>query len=305
MTHNINIPQFRQDRINAARAKASSAQQNADDQEFSTEQSTERVTDLNKEANDAAAWKGRLTKTQEELRAEREAKQQLTINALQAAERARQAEERAAKAEASLKETRSKLSVYEQKERENFLSDDEKRQLADTFGEDATDVLTKVISKVSGTPRVDLDEVVDKKLHEVRMQTIEREWAAAVREKIPEAHILRADDDFIRFAAGKTDWLGNSALSVMDEIGAKKDVSRISVIQSLIDEYKASKDPEQDNINNMTVPPRNTPAVPSRQNNGGKKRVSSTEFSSMIHYYKSRGDTRGLRQYLSEHEENK
>lgn len=309
MTQNSSVPAFRHERIAAAKA-AAAASASANQQPGSDEQppaETPPRVDPNKDANDVAAWKGRLTKTQEELRSEREAKQQLTVEALQAAERARQAEERARQAEERLAETNSKLDVYEQKERENFLSDDEKRQLADTFGEDATDLLTKLLGKVRPTtPSVNFDEVVDKKLQEVQTKTLEREWASAVKDKIPEAHILRADEDFIQFATNKTDWLGNSALSVMDEIGATRDVSRIDIIQKLIAEYKTLRNPgQQDNVNNPTVPPRSTQTTPSRPNTSGKKRVSSADFTSMIHYYKSRGDTKSLRQYLAEHEESK
>lgn len=310
MTQNSSVPAFRQERIAAARAAAAAAAASDQQPGGNIEQppaETPPHVDPNKDANDAAAWKGRLTKTQEELRAEREAKQQLTVEALQAAERARQAEERARQAEARLAETNDKLNVYEQKERENFLSDDEKRQLADTFGEDATDLLTRLLGKVRPTtPSVNFDEVVDKKLQEAQAKTLEREWASAVKDKIPEAHVLRADEDFIQFATNKTDWLGNSALSVMDEIGATRDVSRIDIIQKLIAEYKALKNPgQQDNVNNPTVPPRNTQTTPSRPNQSGKKRVSPADFSSMVQYYKSRGDTKGLRQYLAEHEESK
>ena len=65
----------------------------------------------------------------------------------------------------------------------------------------------------------------------------------------------------------------------MDDIGAKRDVSRIGFIANLISEYKASKNQAQDEpAANPTVPPRNTTPVYARPSGNGKKKVSSEEF---------------------------
>lgn len=306
---NSSVPEFRRQRIEAARKAAENQNQpQPDEQQFGGEPGGNQAqVDPVKEANDAAAWKGRLTKTQEELRAEREAKTQAMLEAAQVKEQARLAREEAEQARRALEEANNRLSVYQQKEQENFLSDEEKRQLAEQFGEDATDILTKVIAKARpSTPPVDVEATVDKKLQEANSKALEREWATAVMNQIPDAHILRADEDFIKFASEKKDWYGNTALSVMDDIGAKRDVSRINVIVNLIAEYKSQNNPgDQDNQTSTTVPPRNVPPTPTRPGGNGKKKVTSAEFHSTVNYYKSRGNTKGLREYLAGHEESK
>lgn len=305
---NSSVPEFRRQRIDAARKAAEEAGKQQAEQHLDGEPGGNQTqVDPIKEANDAAAWKGRLTKTQEELRAEREAKTQAMLEAAQVKEQARLAREEAEQARRALEEANNRLSVYQQKEQENFLSDEEKRQLAEQFGEDATDILTKVIAKARpSTPPVDVEAAVDKKLQEANNKALEREWATAVMNQIPDAHILRADEDFIKFASEKKDWYGNTALSVMDDIGAKRDVSRINVIVNLIAEYKAQNNPgDQDNQTSTTVPPRNVPPTPTRPGGNGKKKVPSAEFHSTVNYYKSRGNTKGLREYLAGHEESK
>lgn len=308
---NSSVPQFRRDRIEAARQ---AAQQNQEppatvpqpgEQQGNFQHEAPPV-DPNKEANDAAAWKGRLTKTQEELRVEREERNRITVEALTAQNKAREAEERATKAQQELDEARQRLAVYSQKEQENFLSDEEKRQLSDTFGDDATDLLTKILAKARPTtPPVDVNAVIDKRFQDMNTQSLEREWANSVKTHIPEAHVLRADQDFIQFAQGKTDWFGNTALSVMDDIGFKRDTSRIGFIENLISEYKASKgqQTQEPPTNNPTVPPRNTAPTYTRQSGNGKKKVPSEEFHIQLNNFKVRGDTKGLRAYLAEHEE--
>lgn len=304
---NSSVPQFRRDRIEAARRAAEEPQ---DQNPPATvpqpdEPGFEPPVDPNKEANDAAAWKGRLTKTQEELRAEREERNRIAVEALTAQNRAKEAEERARLAQQQLEEASKRLAVYQQKEQENFLSEEEKRQLSDTFGDDATDLLTKIIAKARpATPPVDVTAEIDKRFQDITTKTLEKEWSSSVRTQIPEAHILRADEDFIRFASSKTDWFGNTALSVMDDIGAKRDVSRIGFIANLISEYKASKNqaPEEP-ATNPTVPPRNTTPTYSRPSGNGKKKVSSEEFHIKLNQFKVRGDTKGLREYLAGHEE--
>lgn len=310
---NSSVPAFRRERIEAARQAAQQGhnqeppatvpQPGESGQDF-VPQGQQNI-DLHKEENDAAAWKGRLVKTQEELRAEREELNRIRVEALTAQNEAREARERAAQAQRELEEANQRLAGYAQKEQENFLSDDEKRQLSDTFGEDATDLLTKVIAKVRPTtPPVDVNTVIDKRFQEMNAQSLEREWAQSVKAQIPEAHTLRADPEFIAFAQGKSDWFGNTALSVMDDIGVKRDVSRLGFISNLINEYKASKNPQpQEPAANPTVPPRATNPTYSRPSGNGKKKVPSEDFHIAINNYKVRGDTKGLRAYLAEHEE--
>lgn len=304
---NSSVPQFRRDRIEAARRAAEEPQGQTPPATVPQpdENGFEPQVDPNKEANDAAAWKGRLTKTQEELRAEREERNRIAVEALTAQNRAKEAEERAQQAQRQLEEASRRLEAYQQKEKENFLSEEEKRQLSDTFGDDATDLLTKILAKTRpATPPVDVNAEIDKRFQDMTAKTLEKEWASSVRSQIPEAHTLRADEDFIQYASGKTDWFGNTALSVMDDIGAKRDVSRIGFIANLISEYKASKNqtPEEP-ASNPTVPPRNTAPTYSRPSGNGKKKVSSEEFHIAVNRFKVRGDTKGLREYLAGHEE--
>lgn len=310
---NSSVPAFRRERIEAARQAAQQSQtqeppatvpQPGEPGRDFTPQSQPNI-DTTKEENDAAAWKGRLVKTQEELRAEREELNRIRVEALTAQNEAREAKERAAQTQRELEEARQRLNVYTQKEQENFLSDEEKRQLSDTFGEDATDLLTKVIAKVRPTtPPVDVNTAIDKRFQEMNAQSLEREWTQSVKTQIPEAHILRADPEFIQFAQGKSDWFGNTALSVMDDIGAKRDVSRLGFISNLINEYKASKNPQQQEpATNTTVPPRATNPTYTRQSGNGKKKVPSEDFHIAVNSFKVRGDTKGLRAYLAEHEE--
>lgn len=305
---NSSVPQFRRDRIEAARRAAEEPQDQTPPATVPQpdENGFEPQVDPNKEANDAAAWKGRLTKTQEELRAEREERNRIAVEALTAQNRAKEAEERAQQAQRQLEEASRRLEAYQQKEKENFLSEEEKRQLSDTFGDDATDLLTKILAKTRpATPPVDVNAEIDKRFQDMTAKTLEKEWASSVRSQIPEAHTLRADEDFIQYASGKTDWFGNTALSVMDDIGAKRDVSRIGFIANLISEYKASKNQAQDEpaTNNPTVPPRNTTPSYARPSGNGKKKVSSEEFHIKLNQFKVRGDTKGLREYLAGHEE--
>lgn len=303
MNQNSSVPEFRRQKIEAARKSASNEDQNQAPQQH-TDTSNKDITEPSKDVNDAAAWKGRLTKTQEELRAEREARTKSALEAAQAKEQARLAAEEAQRNKQALEEAQSKLKIYQQKEQENFLSDEEKRQLSDAFGDDATDLLTKVIAKVRPTtPSVDFDAVIDKKFQEANNKALERDWATAVMNQIPEAHILRAEEDFIKFASDKKDWYGNTALSVMDDIGAKRDISRIGVIVNLIAEYKNRDSDNQDHTDNVTVPPRNVPPTPTRPGGNGKKKVSKEIFRATVSQYKSRGNTHGLREYLAGHEE--
>lgn len=304
---NSSVPQFRRDRIEAARRAAEEPQGQTPPATVPQpdENGFEPQVDPNKEANDAAAWKGRLTKTQEELRAEREERNRIAVEALTAQNRAKEAEERAQQAQRQLEEASRRLEAYQQKEKENFLSEEERRQLSDTFGDDATDLLTKILAKTRpATPPVDVNAEIDKRFQDMTAKTLEKEWASSVRSQIPEAHTLRADEDFIQYASSKTDWFGNTALSVMDDIGAKRDVSRIGFIVNLISEYKASKNqtPEEP-ASNPTVPPRNTTPTYSRPSGNGKKKVSSEEFHIAVNRFKVRGDTKGLREYLAGHEE--
>ena len=285
---NSSVPQFRRDRIEAARRAAEEPQGQTPPATVPQpdENGFEPQVDPNKEANDAAAWKGR-------------------VEALTAQNRAKEAEERAQQAQRQLEEASRRLEAYQQKEKENFLSEEEKRQLSDTFGDDATDLLTKILAKTRpATPPVDVNAEIDKRFQDMTAKTLEKEWASSVRSQIPEAHTLRADEDFIQYASSKTDWFGNTALSVMDDIGAKRDVSRIGFIVNLISEYKASKNqtPEEP-ASNPTVPPRNTAPTYSRPSGNGKKKVSSEEFHIAVNRFKVRGDTKGLREYLAGHEE--
>lgn len=304
---NSSVPQFRRDRIEAARRAAEEPQGQTPPATVPQpdENGLEPQVDPNKEANDAAAWKGRLTKTQEELRAEREERNRIAVEALTAQNRAKEAEERAQQAQRQLEEASRRLEAYQQKEKENFLSEEEKRQLSDTFGDDATDLLTKILAKTRpATPPVDVNAEIDKRFQDMTAKTLEKEWASSVRSQIPEAHTLRADEDFIQYASSKTDWFGNTALSVMDDIGAKRDVSRIGFIVNLISEYKASKNQTQgEPVDNPTVPPRNTTPAYTRPSGNGKKKVSSEEFHIKLNQFKVRGDTKGLREYLAGHEE--
>lgn len=310
---NSSVPSFRRERIEAARQAAqqdqnqkppATAPQPGEPGQDFAHQGQPNV-DQQKDDNDAAAWKGRLIKTQEELRAERDELNRIRVEALTAQNEAREARERFTQTQRELEEANQRLAGYVKKEQENFLSDEEKRQLSETFGEDATDILTKVIAKVRPTtPSVDVNTAIDKRFQEMSAQSLEREWAQSVKAKIPEAHTLRADPEFIQFAQSKSDWFGNTALSVMDDIGAKRDVHRLGFISDLINEFKAYKNPQpQEPTGNTTVPPRNNnQSYSSNQSGNGKKKIPSEDFYIAINNFKVRGDTKGLRAYLAEHE---
>lgn len=307
MTNNSSVPAFRLERVEAAKKAANQYKNdhNQHDDDASADidgvDNHEQVDNKSKEANDAAAWKGRLAKTQEELKAEREARTKAALEAAQVKEKARLIEEEATRNREALEEAKKKLAEYQQKERENFLSEDERRQLSESFGEDATELLTKVIAKVRPAPQADINDVLDKRLKEVDDKARQRDWISAVSRSIPEAHILRADDDFIKFAEERKDWYGNTALSVMDHIGSTRDVSRIGFIEKLISDYKNRNSEQQSYTDNNTIPPRSTPVSPSKP--AGKKKVDSESFRMAVNGFKSRGDTAGLRKYLSSHEE--
>lgn len=314
-----NIHQTRLDNIERARQAAAEKEQTGQhtdvepqsafevEAEHDNAQSANNATEKrvnDKESNDAAAWKGRLSQTQEQLKLEREAR---AAAALEAARFREEAEKRRLEAERDakeLEEARLKLKAYQENERRNFLSEEEKGQLSEFFGTEATDLLTRVIAKVRPTePQVDIEDVIAKRFQEESKKTLEREWSTAVQNRIPEAHILRADERFIEFALSKKDWYGNTALSVMDDIGSKRDVSRIGVIESLIKEFKMLEQQQDSSSEAATSPPRSVSNVPAKRNNGAdKKVVKKSEFMDRVAYYKARGQTDALREYLSKHE---
>lgn len=100
-----------------------------------------------------------------------------------------------------------------------------------------------------------------------------QQWQQAVQEHLPDIHGLLQDAQFTDWAYGKeVDYLGNSAMTLINQAGQTQNVSLVPKIRALLDEFKQSKQPPQQVT---TVPPNKGAAV---KTTGAKPKMTAKDI---------------------------
>lgn len=256
---------------------------------------------VEQEDNDAKAWKGRLTKEQEQHRQ--------TTSQLEAEKLARQqAEKQAQKAEADRQALAQRLAELEQSKAQpqtepqptaEPFSEEELAEIEQVMGLSGQKLATFIRQQQAQPPAQDVGKIVDERLSQAKEQTAleqrQTEWRHAVSKDIPEIQGLLTDPKFMEYAQNKqVDFYGNTAVTLINTAGQTLDVSLIPKIRTLIDEYQQAQQPPKEAV---TAPPNKGGNTVTSQPSA-KPKMSAKEEA----YAKSlarEGKTKELKAYLA------
>lgn len=240
------------------------------------------------EDNDSKAWKGRLSKEQEEHKA--------TKTKLLAEAEARQ------KAEAEAKTFREKYAELEQKYQQSPPENEQPQtiqppQTQDAFtDEELADIEMmmgatgkKFVAHLRATqnqpqpPSVDIGKVIDEKLAQERQRNEEQAKAEAfgkaISEQAPTLQGLLDNSAFVEFINNKViDFAGNTAATLLNFVGNNKRIDLVPKIAELVTEFEQSRQPPAQQI---TAPPTNQSAAIKVQKTGKKPKPTPEILNKM------------------------
>lgn len=239
------------------------------------------------EDNDSKAWKGRLSKEQEEHKA--------TKTKLLAEAEARQ------KAEAEAKTFREKLAALEQNNvQQSEKPTPEPPPLAESpfTDEEWTDIEYAMGSvgkkfveylrnqqqnKPLATPQIDVEKVIDERFNQERQRNEEQAKAEAfgkaISEQVPTLQGLLDNSAFVEFINNKViDFAGNTAATLLNFVGNNKRIDLVPKIAELVTEFEQSRQPPAQQI---TAPPTSQSAAIKVQKTGKKPKPTPEILNKM------------------------
>lgn len=239
------------------------------------------------EDNDSKAWKGRLSKEQEEHKA--------TKTKLLAEAEARQ------KAEAEAKTFREKLAALEQNNvqqsekptpepqppAESPFTDEEWTDIEYAMGSAGKKFVeylrNQQQNKPLATPQIDVEKVIDERFNQERQRNEEQAKAEAfgkaISEQVPTLQGLLDNSAFVEFINNKViDFAGNTAATLLNFVGNNKRIDLVPKIAELVTEFEQSRQPPAQQI---TAPPTNQSAAIKVQKTGKKPKPTPEVLNKM------------------------
>lgn len=239
------------------------------------------------EDNDSKAWKGRLSKEQEEHKA--------TKTKLLAEAEARQ------KAEAEAKTFREKLAALEQNNvqqsekptpeppppAESPFTDEEWTDIEYAMGSVGKKFVeylrNQQQNKPLATPQIDVEKVIDERFNQERQRNEEQAKAEAfgkaISEQVPTLQGLLDNSAFVEFINNKViDFAGNTAATLLNFVGNNKRIDLVPKIAELVTEFEQSRQPPAQQI---TAPPTNQSAAIKVQKTGKKPKPTPEVLNKM------------------------
>lgn len=298
------MPAYIKERMQKARqnipatAKETQPDENVSQDPVIEQQETPAEPSAEKQANDVSAWKGRLTKeqaehknTQARLLAETQARQTLEQERETAKNRISELESALAKATQP-----TQTDVYDE------FSEEDLNDIELALGSAGK----KLVERLKhGTTQQDVGKLVDEKISAERTrlneQTKETQWQQAVMQELPDMQGLLNDPAFFHYCnETEVDFMGNNAISLINQVAKERDVGKIPKIRALIDNFKQkSKDPYESASEQVTAPPSNRSVAVSIPNKTGKKTMTAKDVA-----YKNRlaraGKTDELNAFLAQ-----
>lgn len=284
------MPAYVRERLQKAKMSATAKQpEEVPEQSLNDDQSTE--------TNEVNSWKGRLSKEQS-LHKE-------TQNRLLAESQAR------AEAEQKAKENADKLTALEQQlqelqqskaQEESELTDDEIADIEAILGDSGR----KLVDRLRNTNQSsDLSKMIDERIsaERQRLDTANREqqWQKAIMEQVPEIQGLLNDPNFYAYCQStEVDFVGNNAITLINETAKNRDIARIPKLRALIDGFNQQQGlPEKASAGQVTAPPNNKGAVGTQPRRTGKRQMTAKDVVIKNRLVRE-GKTEELRTFLAQ-----
>lgn len=252
------------------------------------------------EDNDSKAWKGRLSKEQEEHKA--------TKTKLLAEAEARQ------KAEAEAKTFREKLAALEQQNNvqqsnvqqsenptpeppptatpsvESPFTDEDWTEIEFAMGKAGKKFVEHLKKQQQNKPlatqqlaQIDVEKVIDERFNQERQRNEEQAKAEAfgkaISEQAPTLQGLLDNSAFVEFINNKViDFAGNTAATLLNFVGNNKRIDLVPKIAELVTEFEQSRQPPAQQV---TAPPTNQSAAIKVQKTGKKPKPTPEILNKM------------------------
>ena len=240
------------------------------------------------ESNDVKAWKGRISKEQDD---HKKTKAQLVAEA----EARKQAEQQAKEAQNKLTELQQQLEQQKQTtenqpplqtvEEFNFSPEEEEEviSLLGATGKKLIQRLRQTATTASVQPSQDVGKIVDERLQKMQQQqaqqTRQQAFMEAVNKTVPELQGLMTNSAFHQFLNEKVvDFYGNTAAVFVEHIGRTHDIENLPKFRALVDEFNQSQQPPKQQV---TAPPSNQGAAINKRPGTGKKKLTPEVVSKM------------------------